>query len=118
MNSRTDGSHATLTGKRETENYLHVDAIEQVLGVRVAFGETDHVPEIVARAVHETDPSSNPWDGLDEEKRQKKISRVKRRLNEEVAAKMTVEHIAATDPQRDIENWLREIGSRLGDSTP
>ena len=113
VNGRGDGSFAALTGKRELENYLHPGAIADALCVTVNFGDTDDVPLIVARAVHEAAPDSKPWADVDEETRDDKMRRVKRRLNEEAAARMTVARLNERDVNRDIEGWLREVGQRL-----
>ncbi len=108
-----DGCYAVLTGKRELENYLHPDAIQEVFGVEVTFEENDSVPEIVARTVHENSDSPTSWDELPGNTRENKISERKRRLNDEVAGKMTIEQLRASDPNEDIANWLREIAARL-----
>jgi predicted ATP-dependent endonuclease of OLD family len=44
VNARTDGSWATLTTKREIENYLHTDALRRFRGVlRVCFPKVSHL---------------------------------------------------------------------------
>ena len=109
VNARDDGSWATLTGRREMENYLHPDAIAEALDVTVDFGPTDDVPLLVAQALHQTSAQANPWDQVDEETKGKKESSAKKRLNHEAAAKMTLERLAASDPNGEIEQWLRKI---------
>lgn len=113
VNQRGDGSWATLTGKRELENYLHPEAIYEVYGVRVTFNDQDDVPLLVAETVHNADPSSSAWSSLTDEKIGKKVSKVKRRLNSEAAQKMTVTHIQEIDPDGHIESWLQRIASSL-----
>jgi putative ATP-dependent endonuclease of the OLD family len=90
VNDRRNGDWATLTRKREVENYLHPEAIEVALGVRVEFGDDDDVAEMVARAVHEAAPDGNPWAELSERKRKQKASNAKKRLCTEAAAAMTL----------------------------
>lgn len=65
VNGRGDGSYATLTDKREMENYLHPDAIEEVYGFQITFTDTDDVPQMVAEAVHASDPANRPWVEVD-----------------------------------------------------
>jgi predicted ATPase len=108
-----EGCHAALTAKRELENYLHLDVIREVFEIEVAFGDADNVPEMVARALHERGNPDTPWDQVDEDKRKKKISRAKQRLNSEAADRMTFERLQERDPNHDIENWLREIARRI-----
>ena len=95
------------------ENYLHPDAISEVYGFRIAFGDNDDVPLIVAREVHQRSGSHNTWDSLDSEVQKKKILRAKRRLNNEVASKMTIERIMQQDPKNEIKMWLQEISKKL-----
>ena len=84
-----------------------------MFGVEVTFEDNDSVPEIVARTVHENSDSPTSWDELPGNTRENKISERKRRLNDEVAGKMTIEQLRASDPNEDIANWLREIAARL-----
>ena len=109
VNARTDGSWATLTGKREMENYLHVEAIAEGVGVAVAFGPDDDVALLVAQALRQTNPQAKPWDEVSEKDRAKKMSWAKKRLSHEAAAKMTVERLAQSDPNSQICQWLQRI---------
>jgi len=104
VNNRTDGSWATLTEKREMENYLHPDIINEVFNIQISFSDTDNVPKMVVEAVN-SDPSNKV--GPIKEARAKKL------LNDKVAAKMTYRHLCESDPNKDIERWLRQIANRL-----
>ncbi len=112
VNQRTDGSFAKLTDKRELENYLHPDAIEEVYGFKISFSSTDDVPEIVAKTVHEN-ASSIPWDQVKDEKKKSKQSSAKKQLNNEVAARMTYERLKEMDPAGELIGWLKTIGEKL-----
>lgn len=103
------GATALLTGKREMENYLHHDAVAASLGVNLSYGDFDDVPDIVAAAIHSAGGGQDPWNVLDKEKKRKKVSRAKRRLNTEAAAAMTPALLNAIDPQNDVRAWLTEI---------
>jgi putative ATP-dependent endonuclease of the OLD family len=113
INARGPDHYAVLTGKREAENYLHPDAINEEMGVVVTVEDLNSVPETTARAVHEKSEAATPWDQLKEETREQKISRAKRRLNGPVACRMTYDRLIAMDPNGDIEKFLREIAARL-----
>lgn len=113
VNQRGDGSWATMTGKKELENYLHPDVIYEVYGIRVSFGDEDDVPLLVAKEVHQYDEAGSDWVILTEDKVKKKISRVKKRLNTEVAQRMTLTHIQEIDPDEHIKGWLDGIASLL-----
>ncbi len=103
------GATALLTGKREIENYLHRDAIAASLGVNIAYTDFDDVPDMVAEAIHTAGGGQDPWNVLDEEKKRKKVSRAKRRLNTEAVAAMTPALLTAIDAQNDVRGWLTEI---------
>lgn len=109
VNRRGDGSRAFLTNKKEMENYLHSDAIRQVLSVKVEVSDDNDVPDTVARAIHEQEEGAAPWEQLSDEKRKKKQSRVKQRLNDEVAAAMTVDRLRERNALDEICEWFRAI---------
>lgn len=113
VNRRGDNSFALLTSKREMENYIHPDAIQEALGVNVTFGDTDNVPVIVAQAVHQDEPSSKPWVEVTDEKRKEKERKAKRRLNNEAVKMMTVERLNQIDPNGEVIRWLTEIADRI-----
>ena len=102
------------TEKREMENYLHPDAIRAIAPTfpdNVA--DFDDVPFLLAETLHRANPDAKPWEEVNEEKRKKKVSNAKRRLNQECADAMTIEMLQITDPNNEIETWLRTIGGHL-----
>lgn len=116
VNNRKDGSWAVITTKRELENYLHVDAISEGMNkIAVTFTDTCDVPLIVAKAVHESSESSKTWTDIvaDEKELRDKVSRAKKRLNRDAAARMTAERLAQKDAAGEISGWLRRIHSML-----
>jgi putative ATP-dependent endonuclease of OLD family len=104
VNARGNGSFATLTSKREIENYIHPDAIQDVFNVEITFTDNCDVPNILKDAIN-LEPT-NPFYKLG-------TSRAKRLLNEYATARMTVARIAAIDTSGEIYNWFRQIASRL-----
>jgi len=107
LNAR--GATAILTGKREMENYLHPDAVDASLGLRLAFTDFDDVPNIVAEAVHIAGGGQGQWNTLDTEKKRKKMSSAKRRLNSIAALAMTPALLTAVDPQDDVRGWFNSM---------
>ena len=102
------------TDKKEMENYIHPRVIASILPNYCGNGDPfEDVPELVARAIHEDSESTVAWNSLEEDKRGKKISQAKRRLNDEMAAQMTPELLTEIDPQDEVRKWLRMIGSAL-----
>jgi energy-coupling factor transporter ATP-binding protein EcfA2 len=111
VDSRGDGSKGFLTEKREAENYLHPDAIRQVLQVEVDVSDwdKDDVPEAVAQALHEQSGAEKAWEELDDETRRKKIGHAKKRLNHDVAKAMTVEMLEERGALSEVLGWFEAI---------
>lgn len=103
---------AMLTEKREMENYIHPQAIENSIGVNLTYGDFDDVPELVAQHLHVANGGAGDWHDLDADKKKKKESRAKRRLNNEAVSAMTVAMLDEIDTNGNVRSWLQEI-SRL-----
>jgi predicted ATPase len=113
VNSRSDRSSALHTSKSEMENYLHPTAIAAGCGVVIVVTDTCDVPELVAKALHSREPAAQPWDGLSEDSKKRKHSRVKRRLNNEIAGKVTMAMLDERGAKAEIISWLTKIRSYL-----
>lgn len=104
VNNRNDGSLAVLTIKREMENYLHLDAINEALN-----------------PVTNTVFSFNLTDECDVEKEieavlgKKKIQgrKTKHWLNEDAADKMTLDRLRARNGYEEVKLWFLEIANRI-----
>lgn len=104
VNARDDNSWATLTKKREMENYLHAQVINEHFQINVVIEEMTDVPTLVAETVSQS--QGHPLGVLG-------IGRAKKILNNEVVLKMTPELLAQIDQGNEIIGWLNEIGQRL-----
>ncbi len=109
VNSRSNGSWATLTTKRTIENYLHPDAIYEVLNIRITFRDSDDVPLLVAQNFEQ--PAI--WATLDSKAKKKRANMQKHPLNKAVVQKMSYARLQVADPDNDIINWLIKIASYL-----
>jgi len=105
VNARNNGSKAFRTQKREMENYLHLDAINETLrsvcGINFSFAledQTDVENEI-----------KNACTG------QYKFQRrsIKHWLNENAASKMTIERLKQRLGYDEIKGWFHEIFKHL-----
>lgn len=114
FNARAD-CNAQATSKREMENYIHPNAIKAALDVDVSFGDFDDVPDLVARKIHEKSESTTPWANVDDATKEKKRSRVKKRLNMECPVVMTPQMLDVIDPSGDVRSWLSDIATLVGD---
>lgn len=104
VNARNDGSWATLTSKRELENYLHPEAIRQCFSVDITVEAMTDVPEAVSNAVNQLEGHVLGKMG---------VTRAKRLLNSGAVKFMTPEHFAESDPDGELIMWLSEIAERL-----
>jgi hypothetical protein len=96
INSRSDGSWAVLTKKREIENYLHPDAVEEGIGVRVVIEDNNDVPASFRN-------TQKGWNS----------STAKIKLADKAFPKMTADRIKERDPDGEVEGWFIKIGEML-----
>lgn len=111
-----DRCKALITGKREMENYLHFEAMNEAyarisisLGLSGNFGDFDDVPASVAQKVHTIGGSQNLWAELDDNTRKRKISKAKVHLNDAAASLMTKARLDLVDPGGDVINWFAQM---------
>ena len=109
VNNRSDDSKAFLTEKRELENYIHPDVIYSEYGVKIEIDDWLDVPKEIAKCIHENAEDSKPWEEVTEEKKKEKVSKVKKRLNDDVIKKMSYEQLCEIDKSREVEKWLNSI---------
>ncbi len=115
--NRRDGCKAVITGKREIENYLHFEAINEAyllqsqvkLGLAANFPDFEDVPMRIAKRVHELSDSPKTWEELDEDTGSRKISNAKRNLNHAAVLSMTRERLAQVDVNGDVFVWFEEM---------
>jgi hypothetical protein len=114
VNARGAGAIAFTAACREMENLLHCDAIREEFGsAPPAIQPFDDVPALVAEIVHAASGPPNPWAAIDEDKREKKISKAKRRLNRGAADRMTAERLTASDPTNQVRTWLGRVDEHI-----
>ena len=112
-----DRCKAVITQKKEIENYLHYEAVNEAytqvssieLGLDKNFGDYEDVPLSVAKIVHENSESTNQWEGLESDARRKKISKAKRILNHVAARLMTSDRLEENDPDKQVLSWFQDI---------
>ena len=114
--NQRDRCTALITGKKEMENYLHFQAINETyaqsnipLGLSVNFADFDDVPAAVAQRVHAASGSPKLWAELDDNTREKKISNAKSNLNNVAASFMTKERLDQVDPNGEVIGWFTQM---------
>jgi putative ATP-dependent endonuclease of OLD family len=114
VNARGGGCEAHITSCKEMENFLHPDAIQESLQIAVGqIAAFEDVPTRVAELVHAASGSAVTWENLSQEKREKKVSNAKRRLNRESSKQMNPIRLSQADPADEVRGWLRRIGIHL-----
>lgn len=114
VNARGGSAIAFTTSCREMENLIHRDAIAEEFGYAPAhIHPFDDVPAIVAEMIHTASAPPTPWAAIAQDKREKKISKAKRRLNRGTIDRMTSDRLNASDPTGEMRVWLRRIGQHL-----
>jgi hypothetical protein len=113
LNRRPD-CRAVLTSKRAIENYLHPEAIREVCGIEITFGDFDDVAEIVAKATFSSKDRSS-WESLSRRARRRLRDKAKKWLNREAVDRMTPQRLSERDPAGEVIGWLRSIAVLAAD---
>lgn len=102
--------HATCTNKKEMENYLHIDAINEALlavGLptprNVNYADTDDVPLTFTHELNAVLPAHAQWNE----------SVTKTFLNNQAVTKMNQARLATIDPAGEILSWFNRIEQML-----
>lgn len=105
VNSRGDGSIAFLTKKREMENYLHIDAINEafqsVVSIKFSFKLSD-----------DCDVETEIKKLLNGKGKIQRRS-IKHWLNEDAASRMNIARLKARNGYDEIKGWFTEIANRV-----
>ena len=101
-----------ITKQREIENYIHPEAIRECYPDYSGIGDgSEDVPELLAKAIHDISESNATWEVMkaDQEKAGRKISNAKRKLCNEIAARMTPDLLSRIDHEGEVRSWLKRI---------
>jgi predicted ATPase len=105
---------AWVTTKRELENYIHTSLLTAAAPNYAGTGaDFDDVPLLFAAALHALAPGARPWATVPDDKKEKKVSAAKRRLNSELAQRMTPVLLTQVDQTDELRRWLRTVGVAL-----
>lgn len=97
VNRRGDGSSARITQKREMENYIHSQVVQELFGVQVNIDDTMDVSTEISNLIRATNPEGFA------------PQTVKKKLNRIGAQRMTLDLLQSRDPQGEVLGWLRQI---------
>lgn len=111
--NRRDHCCAEITRKREMENYVHWQAINQAyqangltLGLTGGFADFDDVPIEIAKRVHQIAGGATTWEMLSQDKRDEKSSNAKRVINRAATKYMTKAQLDELDTNGEIVGWF------------
>ncbi len=115
VNARGVNCCSFITDRREMENYIHYESINEEFDISLAtpFNDFDNVPIIVAKAIHDNSESTTAWDDVTDKNRSKKESNAKKRLNRGAVDNMTAHRLTEIDPSNEVRGWLRKISMHL-----
>ena len=102
VNNRKDGSIAFLTSKREIENYIHPNVINQYFGISINPTNDD---DVITLIYNELQMTSKPLSAKN----------IKGRLNSEAVKLMTATQLNEIDNQNEILTWFNEIYKKIND---
>ena len=119
VNNRGLDHFATLTQKREIENYFHesivIPSFKTQDGFTIAITIDDHsdIPELIAEARHNQRNPANPWASQPSRYKEKCMGFVKKHLNTQTAGNMTIAVLQQRNAFDEVNNWFEQIKKRL-----
>jgi hypothetical protein len=100
--------------KRELENYIDTSLLTAAAPNYAGTGaDFDDVPLLFAVALHSLAPGAQPWASVPDDRKERKVSAAKRRLNSELAQRMTPVLLTQVDQRDELRRWLRTVGVAL-----
>ncbi|MCF8032895.1 MAG: ATP-binding protein [Desulfarculaceae bacterium] len=104
---------AFITCFRETENYLHLDAIQEEYGdgLSIVVNGSSDVPQDVAKAFCAL--NGGDWNALGDRQRKSREAKAKKRLNDQVVCKMNPERFSVSDPNGFLNTVFSAIKNAL-----
>lgn len=99
---------------REMENYIHYNILEEqgiifTDEIKQSWATSD-IPEYCTKYLYNNNNDSDRiWEELDEEKKGKKISKLKNRFNTEYSRNIKKEHLENLGVYEEVESWFKSI---------
>lgn len=98
INNEQNLNSGRITTKRETENYIHSDCIQEAISIPISTSDYLDIPKIVSDATKQSTSINDMGEG-----------NVKKVLNTVATSKMTGARLKLIDPSDEIVGWFREI---------
>ena len=119
VNNRGLNHFATLTQKREIENYYHESIVipsfnaNDGYSIALTIDDNSDITEVIAKARHSQRNPTNAWETQGKRYKDRCLSFVKKHLNSHTATLMTVDIINQRNAFAEINGWFDEIKKRL-----
>lgn len=106
------------TTHREMENYITPGVLKNLdgfseCGIEIDEWKTFDVPEAVAKYIHLKSESNKSWEEVIYEKKKKKISAAKNKINSEISKLVTKRYLIEYGIYNEVEEWFNAIRSFL-----
>ena len=102
--------YAVCTNKKEMENYVHIDAVNEALTAvgltsprHLNYGDTEDVPQMLTQELNAILPAHSQW----------KPQTMKAFLNNNAVVKMNSARLSAIDPAGEVMGWFNRIENML-----
>jgi predicted ATP-dependent endonuclease of OLD family len=119
VNERGLNHFATLTDKREIENYFHESIVissfkaNDGYEINITIDDSSDISEVIAKARHEARNPDQPWESQGKRYKEKCLGFVKKHLNTETAKLLTTDILKQRNALDEINGWFEEIKKRL-----
>jgi len=119
VNDRGLNHFATLTQKREIENYFHESIVipsfntHDGFTIAITIDDNSDIPELIAAARHNQRHPANAWASQPSRYKEKCMGFVKKHLNTQTAGNMTIAVLQQRNAFDEVNNWFEEIKKRL-----
>ncbi len=119
VNNRGLGHFATLTQKREIENYFHESivipsfAAHDGFAIVVTIDDTSDIPAVIAEARHSIRNPTIAWATQSSRYKEKCMGFVKKHLNSQTSSHITMAVLQQRNAFDEVNNWFEEIKKRL-----
>jgi predicted ATP-dependent endonuclease of OLD family len=119
VNNRGLNHYATLTQKREIENYFHENVVIPSFNthdgytITVAIDDNSDITEVIAKARHNARNQQQTWESQGKRYKKNCLGFVKKHLNSHTASLLTVDLLKQRNAFDEVNNWFLEIKKRL-----
>lgn len=119
VNNRGLNHYATLTNKREIENYYHESIIipsfadSDGFSINIKVDDDSDIPTSIAKLRHSERKRDKPWEEQSKNYRDRCSSFVKKHLNNKTSSNITIDILKERNAFDEIKSWFDEIRERI-----